>query len=216
MKSSTVLLTAVLVVVCMWCLPVAASSDVVDRSMQAYDDLGSFSVKLSYSVRMNVGQSFGTHSFEVDVWQSSDYMRTTIADASVDTSQSGGFRHSNEYTTVVTDIAQGIDHCLSPQGEWTTRKAQCLHLLDILLLTSVDAFDSIQEAEWSSVPVWILTASESTVAVTYYVDRTSYFLRQVTMEIGSSDSGIGIVCDILVGLPQSGVPHGIFDLSTIV
>lgn len=217
MKSLVVPLTALLVVVCIWCLPAAASSDVVDRSMQAYNDLGSFSIKLNNSVSMSDGQSHGTHLFDVDVWWSNDYMRVTTSAADVHIGPSGVFAHSNGYATVVTDIGQGIDYCVSPQGEITTREAQCPHLLDLLLLTRIDEFDLIEEAEWDGVPVWILTAtaSEPPITLTYYIDRTSHFLREAKVEVDATEAGIRIVWGILVGSPQSGVPDGIFDLDNL-
>lgn len=217
MKSLVVPLIALLVVVCIWCLPAAARSDVVDRCMQAYDDLGPFSIKLNYSMSISVGQSHGTHSFDVDVWWSRDHMRVTTSAADVRLHPSGVFTHSSGYATVVTDIGQGIDYCVSPRGEITTRQAQCLHLLDLLLLTGIDEFGLIEEAEWDGVPVWILTATapEPPITLTYYIDRTSHFLREAKVEVGAVERGTHIVWGVLVGSPQSGVPDGVFDLDSL-
>ena len=211
MRSSAVLAIVLLVVASATCLSAPVDYDVVDRVVQAYNDLGSFSVKLYYSVNLQLRHMEGTGSFAMEVWQSPDYIRVTCSGSEA----SEGLSWSSQCTTLVTDIAQGIEHCLSPKGEWTTRKARYNHLLDVLPMPSMDELDSIQEGYLDGHPVWILTVAEPDVSMTYSVDRASHFVRKVTGEREFLEQGARIAWVMTIDPPQIGVPEGVFDLDAI-
>lgn len=215
MRSSTVLAIVLLVAVSATCLSAPMDYDVVDRVVQAYSDLGSFSVKLDYSVDFQFGHMESTASSVVEVWQSPDHIRVASSQSEV----SGGLSWSSEYDALVIDRVQGIEHRLSPKGEWITRSAKLNHISDVFLLPSMDELDSIQEGYLDGLPVWILEVTESGLSITYYVDRTSHFVRKVSVEVtgvrGFPELAARTAWVMTIDPPQIGVPEGVFDLDAI-